>query len=496
MAYQIAAMIVGLLLVSGAALWGMRGLRQDYGAAVRGYEELRNVYTVGAHLETAKTLLGLQTPDRLRAAAEVAGATTRFALMAKERLNDRSSKEFALYGKLRDSGARLNGPPPGPGGASGDVSSVNAALAPLGDLAAGIRRDIEAGEQAAERRLRATTLATAAVCAAVIVGAVLLGIWQYGGVTRPLQRIGTGVRRVAAGAFAERIEPRPRDAEEFRALAADFNRMAGELESFTGELEQRVAAKSKELIRSERLASVGYLAAGVAHEINNPLGIITGHAELAMENLNRETGQSATTRTTTSAALAQTLRVICDEAYRVKDITGKLLSLARQGEEARTSVNLADVARRVAAAVTGLRQFESRKLTVRAEDGAGLSIAAVEAEMRQVVMNLVINALEAVDEQSGEVTITVDRAGDAVELAVADNGRGMSAQAVERAFEPFYSEKRGRQHTGTGLGLSITHAIVESHGGRITATSGGPGTGSRFVVRLPAREESPMTQSQ
>jgi signal transduction histidine kinase len=485
MAYQIAAMIVGLLLVSGAALWGMRGLRQDYGATVRGYESLREVYTLGSHLETAKTLLSIPSTDRRRAAAEVSTAAALFSIMAKDRVADPSSREHAVYAKLRDAAEHLHGAVDSSAGTSDDVAAVNTALAPLSDLAAAIRHDIEASEQGAERRLRATTFATAGVCAVVILGAVLLGVWQYGGVMRPLQRIGAGVRRVSAGAFAERVEPRPRDAEEFRALAADFNRMAGELHSFTRELEEKVAAKSRELTRSERLASVGYLAAGVAHEINNPLGIITGHAELAMESLKRREDPSVAT-----ADVAQTLRVICDEAYRVKDITGKLLSLARQGEEARTAVNLAAVAREVAAAVSGLRQFEGRRLSVRAEEGAEVTVSAVEAEMRQVVMNLVINALEAVEPQTGEVTINVARDGENVELSVTDNGRGMTPQAIERAFEPFYTEKRGRQHGGTGLGLSITHAIIESHGGRITAMSDGPGKGSRFVVGLPlaARE--------
>jgi signal transduction histidine kinase len=288
---------------------------------------------------------------------------------------------------------------------------------------------------------------------------------------------------VAAGGFAERIEPDPRGAEEFRALAADFNRMAGELDSFTRDLEQKVAAKSRELIRSERLASVGYLAAGVAHEINNPLGIITGYAELAMAKLKRADGSA-------DPALAETLRVICDEAFRCKDITGKLLSLARQGDDGRSRVDLAQVARGVAAAVVGLRQFGGRKLAIQTEEGAALSVIAVEAEMRQVVMNLVINALEAVDERAGEVVVTVARDGDAVELAVLDNGRGMTPQTIERAFEPFYTEKRGRQHTGTGLGLSVTHAIIESHGGRLTASCDGEGKGSRFVVRLPAASAS------
>src|SRR5688500_18272807 len=117
MAFQIAAMIVGLLLVSGAARGGMRGLRQDYGAAVRGYEALREVYTLGSHLETAKTLLSIPSPDRARAAAEVSVAAARFSIMAKDRLADRASRESALHAKLRDAAERLRAAPDPSGGA-------------------------------------------------------------------------------------------------------------------------------------------------------------------------------------------------------------------------------------------------------------------------------------------------------------------------------------------------------------------------------------------
>src|SRR3954468_8666716 len=178
MAYQIGAMIVGLLLVSGAALWGMRGLRQDYGATVRGYESLREVYTLGSHLETAKTLLSIPSPDRARAASEVSTAAARFSILAKDRLADPVSHEHAVYSKLRDAAEHLRGAADSSAASTDDIAAVNAALAPLGDLAAGIRRDIESSERAAERRLHMTTLATAAVCAGVILGAVLLGVWQ------------------------------------------------------------------------------------------------------------------------------------------------------------------------------------------------------------------------------------------------------------------------------------------------------------------------------
>jgi signal transduction histidine kinase len=106
--------------------------------------------------------------------------------------------------------------------------------------------------------------------------------------------------------------------------------------------------------------------------------------------------------------------------------------------------------------------------------------------MKQVVLNLAINALEAVAAGTGKVGIQVRRRWDRVTLQVSDNGRGMTSDTLGRIFEPFFTDKRGQRAPGTGLGLSITHAIVESHGGTIRAESTGLDGGSRFVVELPA----------
>ena len=151
-------------------------------------------------------------------------------------------------------------------------------------------------------------------------------------------------------------------------------------------------------------------------------------------------------------------------------------------------LDLGTVARDVAQAVGGLRDYRDRDLKVVADSTALLSVTAVEAEMKQVVLNLTLNALEAVS-PGGQVRIDVARQDGWVELHVCDNGRGMTPQTLERVFEPFYTEKRGAQRPGTGLGLSISHAIVESHGGQIRARSEGPGKGSEFIVRLPAAAE-------
>jgi len=116
-----------------------------------------------------------------------------------------------------------------------------------------------------------------------------------------------------------------------------------------------------------------------------------------------------------------------------------------------------------------------------------MEVVANPTEMKQVLLNLTVNALEAVPPDRGEVRIGGRRSGEWVEVSVEDNGKGMTPETLEQVFEPFFTAKRGAGEPGTGLGLSITHAIVESHGGRIRAESSGPGKGSRFTVRLPAK---------
>ncbi len=178
--------------------------------------------------------------------------------------------------------------------------------------------------------------------------------------------------------------------------------------------------------------------------------------------------------------------MINDEAFRCKEITSRLLSLARPGDESRTSVNLADVADQVASIVSGLPASGGRRIVVTADaNRAQLIVSAVEAEMKQVVLNLTLNALDAIP-STGEVGIGVTRSNNQIELSVTDNGKGMSPQTLERIFEPFFTERRGVRQGGTGLGLSISHAIIENHDGSIRAQSDGPGRGSKFTVTLPA----------
>jgi len=368
-----------------------------------------------------------------------------------------------------------------------DVEAIDDAERQMAKFETRLNRTIrDKADQSAGKRRR-TILVVALIGSLVVAGAVALGVLQYRGVVSPLQRLTKGVRRLAAGQFDQRLAER--GTREFETLADEFNRMAGELDGFYHRLEEKVAQKGRELTRTERLASVGYLAAGVAHEINNPIGIIAGYAEYSLSQLKQQPASAG------NEDLAKSLQVILDEAFRCKEIVGQLLSLARPGEARRTPVDLSKVARDVMAMVGGLRDFKDRRVTVNATGRAEeLTVNAAEAEMKQVVLNLTVNAMDAVP-PGGEVKIDVGRRDGTVELRVRDNGRGMTPETLDRVFEPFYTEKRGARQPGSGLGLSISNAIIESHGGHITASSAGPGTGSEFLVRLPAADANQGSRS-
>src|SRR5439155_14052830 len=250
----------------------------------------------------------------------------------------------------------------------------------------------------------------------------------------------------------------------------------GELDEFYKRLEHKVQQASKELVRSERLASVGFLAAGVAHEINNPLSIISGYAELSLRSLRDAGGDEKTIE-----EIEHALAVIRDESFRCKEITQKLLSLSRSGGSAdRQTFSLAHVAQDVTSMLTALKSYRDRRVELKLDRAEPLDVFGRPDEMKQVILNLAMNALEASPPDSGQVQIDGRRQGPWVELSVRDNGRGMPAEVLDRVFEPFFTARpltdTPRDH-GTGLGLSITHAIVESHGGEILAESEGPGHG-------------------
>ena len=487
---QITAMLLGAVGISAAALWGINGLQQDYGVALAGYSELRQMYgSVGSRLAIAAEMLRADPPNRERAADELRNATDQFDLFTSgvgdgpNRAIHDEAAEREIRDALLTAALQLRQPVPADTEIAAeltrrDAARVDTALVRTGTFASRISNAIEQRQASAIKRRHATIVAVAIIGAIAVLGAGIIGLLQYRGIVRPLASLGAGARRIATGEFRSRLdEIGPR---ELRELSGDFNRMAAQLDEFYHRLEEKVAEKSLELSRAERLASVGYLAAGVAHEINNPIAIIAGHAEYLLSQLER-----ASANQVDDDELKRTLAMICDEAFRCKDIVGKLLSLSRPREANPGEVDLASAAQEVIAALGGLREYQDRRIVLSRGQESDLAVEAIAAEMKQVILNLLMNGLQAVD-TGGEVRAEVSRSGNWIQLRVRDNGRGMSAQTLERVFEPFYTERAGAREPGTGLGLSITHAIVQSHGGRISASSSGIGSGSEFVLEMPA----------
>jgi signal transduction histidine kinase len=145
----------------------------------------------------------------------------------------------------------------------------------------------------------------------------------------------------------------------------------------------------------------------------------------------------------------------------------------------------------VLASVGGLPRFGERKVSLDAAgDPADAGVHANEGEVRQVILNLLINAVEATDPATGRIAVQVSRTGAVVQLAVTDNGRGIDPASLPHLFEPFFSDKRA-DRPGTGLGLSIAHSIVADHAGTLDAASPGVGQGATFAIRLPAHVPEP-----
>lgn len=307
----------------------------------------------------------------------------------------------------------------------------------------------------------------------VIIMAGLLRFF-YGWIFHPIHTLQEGVRRVAGGNFEGRIDLQSGD--ELEELSEAFNDMTRRLNTSYSQLTDQFNERGKQLVRSERLASVGFLAAGVAHEINNPLASIAFCAEA----LERRLGELLSRLPREQEAVGKYLKMIQQEAFRCKAITQNLLEFSRVGEGQRIATDLTEVVQSVLEMAQHLKTSEGKKIVFRP---TGQLVAQVNPqEIKQVVLNLVVNAMESMDE-GGTLTITLAQGPNGVELMFADSGCGMPPDILQNIFEPFFT--RSRTGKGTGLGLSISQRIVTQHGGEIEAVSPGPGHGSTFVVRLP-----------
>lgn len=300
----------------------------------------------------------------------------------------------------------------------------------------------------------------------------------------PLGQLVEGSRQVAGGNYDHRTVLATND--EMSELADSFNAMTANFQAIQQDLNGQVQQRTREVVRSEQMASVGFLAAGVAHEINNPLATIAWSAESLEGRLDDILDPAAEKvpeqRQSEIDQMRKYLRRIQDEAFRCKGITGGLLDFSRLGDAKKVPTQLQELIQSVIDMVRTLGKYRRRKIEF--EPGKPLTIAVNPQEMKQVVLNLITNALDSMDD-GGTVRVSLTSTTQQVALVVRDDGCGMSEEVLQHLFEPFYTRRRDGQ--GTGLGLSITYRIIEEHGGRIEPFSEGPGKGSTFTITLPLK---------
>ena len=321
-----------------------------------------------------------------------------------------------------------------------------------------------------------SALAGVLVCSGlVLLSLILLVRFGIRHVLRPIQELQQGARRVARGEFDARIVLDSDD--EMGQLAEAFNRMTQRFQETAAGLDKQVQERSRQLVRSERLANVGVLAAGVAHEVNNPLAAVCW----AAESLESRLADLLKDAPDDDAAVVQRyVAMIQSESDRCQQITKRLLDFSRDHDSIKTEQDINTIVHEVLSLITHLKKYGTSTVRYNAKDACRLEICG--PEIKQVILNLVSNGLDSTG-GSGRLDVTLTEQLDWIELRFTDNGCGMEADTIERLFEPFYTTKPTGE--GTGLGLAISHRIVEEHGGSLEAISEGAGQGSTFILRLP-----------
>jgi two-component system NtrC family sensor kinase len=319
--------------------------------------------------------------------------------------------------------------------------------------------DVERASRDAQARL--LTFAVIAVVATSLMISWLVGRL----VLQPVRKMVAVTRKVAEGDLSQKVEVG--NGDEIGTLAHSFNDMM-----------QKLLDAQKQLLHANKLASVGRLAAGVAHEINNPLTGVLTYSSFLLK------------RAGSDSELREDLEVIVRETKRCREIVKGLLDFSRQNVSERRPVSINEIVRDACRVVRNPLQTQKTEIIQRlAEDLP--QIHADASRMQQVLVNLFVNAGDAMPEGGGTITVTTDRFDEHVRIRVSDTGCGIEARDLDKIFEPFFTTKGTR---GNGLGLAIVWGIVEGHGGRLSVESE-VGKGTTFTLLMPMADPSAPPQN-
>ena len=333
---------------------------------------------------------------------------------------------------------------------------------------------------ASDRRLLTTivwSFSALSIAAAVFLGIVMS--WSY---IRPVRVIGSVLSRVAAGDFSQRVKVPNRD--EIGSLGTDVNSMSERLNTLYQELEEanRMIAEdaNRQIAASEKLATIGQLSAGMAHDLRNPLGAIKNAAYM----LNKRLASDGVI----NDKLKRYIEIIDQQVSRSNDTITELMTFANVQDPELAETHVDEV---LEDALEMMDKDENITFSQHYESGLH-PVMADREQLQRVFLNLTNNAQEAMRD-GGRITITVRNVNSFVEIAVSDTGEGISDENMEKIFDPLFTTKP----KGTGLGLAVCQQIVEQHGGTIRARRNDePSGGSIFEVKLPTADVNPQTQGE
>ncbi len=289
------------------------------------------------------------------------------------------------------------------------------------------------------------------------------------GPIRTLEKI---TKKIAQGDFSESIEVKGKD--ELASLEVAFNQMEERLKNALWSLEhtiEKLREKQAQLVEAEKLASIGKLAAGIAHEINNPLTSVLTFSNLMLEQCPPEDSRH------------ERLKLMARETNRARTIVRQLLNFGRETVIKPEKINVNQPVSEIADSLASQDAFKGMALDRKLGEDLP-PVYADPAQIGQVVMNLLLNAIHAIT-PPGRIELSTRQSGSSVEIAVSDTGEGIPAEHLHKIFDPFFTTKGATK--GTGLGLAVSYGIIKKHGGDIEVAST-PGQGTTFTVRLPIHE--------
>ena len=304
-------------------------------------------------------------------------------------------------------------------------------------------------------------------------------------ITRPLSEMVEVTQSIATGDLDHRIKVKSKDeigqlGLSFNRMVASLRKMRAELEEWANTMEQKVKERTEELaavqntlVQSQRLASLGKLAAGIAHEINNPLGGILVLSSLVVEDLKDDDPHR------------ENLEEVIKQTMRCRDIVKGLLQFSRQEEGKTEYVKVNDILNNTLSLIEKQALFHNIEVVKNLDDELPY-ILGDNSQLQQVFINVILNAVQSMKE-IGTLTINTlyDKKNDMVVIEISDTGCGIAEESIDRIFDPFFTTKEVGE--GTGLGLSIAYGIVTKHHGRMRVKSK-VGEGSTFTIKIPAVE--------